>query len=111
MARRNITQYFDDLDDTPLNEEKLNVVHFSLDGTDYVLDLSESNAAKVREAFQPFISAGRKAESSRKKRSGTTKNPDLNRKIREWAKGQGYTIAERGRIPQEIIDAYNGAHA
>ena len=28
MARREITQFFDDLDNTPLNEDEVNVVDF-----------------------------------------------------------------------------------
>ena len=112
MARRNITQDFDDLDDQPLSESELHVVHFSLDGTDYVLDLCDQNAAKVRDAFRPFIDAGRKAESSRKRRSSSTnRDPNLNRKIREWARENGEDVADRGRIPQELIDAYNAAQA
>lgn len=31
--------------------------------------------------------------------------------IREWAKSQGLTVTERGRIPAEIVTQYNAAHA
>ena len=30
--------------------------------------------------------------------------------IREWARENGYEVAERGRIPAEIKDAYHAAH-
>ena len=48
MARREITQFFDDLDNAPLSEEEVNVVDFSVNGIDYTLDLS----AKIRAAFE-----------------------------------------------------------
>ena len=31
------------------------------------------------------------------------------RKIREWAKGQGIDIKERGRVPAEVIEKYQAA--
>ena len=31
--------------------------------------------------------------------------------IREWAQGQGIAVNERGRIPAEIVAAYESAHA
>lgn len=30
--------------------------------------------------------------------------------IREWAKANGHKVADKGRIAQEIITAYNAAH-
>ncbi|MFG2176053.1 histone-like nucleoid-structuring protein Lsr2 [Streptomyces niveus] len=33
---------------------------FSLDGTDYSIELSAANAAKMRQALRPFIDAGRR---------------------------------------------------
>lgn len=41
MARREVTQFFDDLDNTPLTADEVNVVEFSYKGSTYVLDLSE----------------------------------------------------------------------
>lgn len=31
--------------------------------------------------------------------------------IRQWARTAGFTVPERGRIPQDIIDAYDTAHS
>ncbi|KLN37611.1 histone [Corynebacterium diphtheriae bv. gravis str. ISS 4746] len=46
MARREITQYFDDIDNTPLTEDQVHVVRFGVNGINYVLDLSADNAQK-----------------------------------------------------------------
>lgn len=42
-------------------------------------------------------------------RSGISKEESA--KIRAWAKANDHQVAERGRIPETIIDAYNSAHA
>ncbi|CAB0738315.1 Lsr2 family protein [Corynebacterium diphtheriae] len=47
MARREITQYFDDIDNTPLTEDQVHVVRFGVNGINYVLDLSADNAQKI----------------------------------------------------------------
>ncbi|WP_441435264.1 Lsr2 family DNA-binding protein [Arthrobacter sp. RAF14] len=36
--------------------------------------------------------------------------PDLDR-IREWASANGYTVAQRGRIAQKVIEEYDAAQA
>ena len=30
--------------------------------------------------------------------------------VRYWAKGRGFTVGARGRIPADVIEAYNKAH-
>jgi hypothetical protein len=32
---------------------------------------------------------------------------DQNRAVREWAQAKSYQIAQRGRIKQNIVDAFN----
>lgn len=103
MARREITQYFDDLDNTPLSKDEVHVVHFSVDGTDYVLDLSKENAQEFRDVMAPFVSAARLVPQE------TTRRVDPS-EIRKWAQSQGIAIAHRGKIPFAIIDAYHAAH-
>jgi Lsr2 len=113
VARRTVIELTDDLDGSPANE----TVTFSLDGTDMEIDLSQSNAEKLRGALRPFVDAARKADGGRRgvrrgRRGGaaTARNADQTRAIREWAKQQGMEVSERGRIPAKIQDAYNAAH-
>lgn len=35
---------------------------------------------------------------------------EQNRAIRNWARGQGMTVNDRGRIPREVTEAYHRAH-
>lgn len=111
MARREITQYFDDLDGTQLNTENLCTMRFSMEGTDYVIDLSEDNARDFHRVLEPYIHAAHTVTSTAKttrKRIGTGSNA---RAIRQWAEDQGMTVSNRGKIPQAIVDAYDKAHA
>ena len=59
MARKVQVLLEDDIDGTPGAETVL----FSLDGKSYEIDLSEKNADKLREAFAPWIGAGRRVSS------------------------------------------------
>ncbi len=117
MARQVITTLIDDLDGKPADR----TVEFSLDGTNYTIDLSDANAGKLRKALDPFIaagtrvgrgSAGRSAARPAAAASGgrAVGDRDQNRAIREWAVENGHQVSERGRIPQNVIDAYRAAH-
>lgn len=103
MARREITQYFDDLDKTPLTEEQLRVIRFSLEGVNYTLDLSEENAEKFQALLQPYVEVASKAPRER----GAKANPA---DIRAWAAKHGHQVAHRGKIPTKVIEAYHAAN-
>ncbi|WP_151530406.1 MULTISPECIES: Lsr2 family protein [Corynebacterium] len=114
MARREVTQYFDDLDQTPLEEDAVHIVHFAVEGREYVLDLSAENAAKFRQDMQPYMTAGRAVSTAgrgRRKAAAATGRNNQSREIRKWAQDNGYKVAARGKIPQEVYDAYYEAHA
>ncbi len=83
MARRDVVILEDDLEGGPADE----TVKFALDGVQYEIDLSQKNAARLRES----------AAADR----------EQNKAIRTWAKRKGRNISDRGRIPQEIVDEYN----
>ena len=114
MARRVITTLIDDVDGKKADR----TVEFSLDGTNYTIDLSEANAGKLRKALDPYISAGtrmgRAVGRVPVRRAGSTgrtaSSRDENRLIREWAVANGHQISERGRIPQGVTDAYRAAN-
>ena len=103
MARREVTQFFDDLDNSPLTEEELTVIRFSVDGKDYLLDVSKENAEKFHAAMEPFVKAARHPI---KKETRSYRPAD----VREWAAKHGYEVAERGKIPTSVITAYREAN-
>ncbi|MCQ9343044.1 histone-like nucleoid-structuring protein Lsr2 [Corynebacterium kozikiae] len=108
MARREITQYFDDLDNTPLTEEEVHIVNFTVNGVEYVMDLSAKNAEKFLEVLEPYLSSARKLSTGRRPAFSPKYDPKA---VRVWAKGMGYEVSTRGKIPQHIIDEYLQAGA
>ncbi len=111
------TVLIDDFDGTPLSGNS-STTTFSINGTQYEIDLAPANVAKLREALAPFVKAGRRVggpssaakSSSRRPRAGAHSNGSRDvTAIREWARANGHTIGDRGRIPAPIIDAYNAA--
>lgn len=128
MARRIVHQLVDDLDGTVLEVGAGETVLFSLDGVAYEVDLTDENAAALREAFAPYIAAARsvsaragssrgsgagRASASSTRGSGRTQRRAGQRDyapVREWAARNGYTLSERGRVPAAVLEAYDAAH-
>jgi hypothetical protein len=120
MAQRVQVLLIDDVDDT----EGAETVTFALDGVTYEIDLSERNAAALREAFAPWVGHARRVSGSGRS-SGSRGNSGGSRNngrkssssgndtaaIREWARQNGHTVSERGRISAAVRDAYASAHA
>lgn len=108
MARREVTQYFDDFDNTPLAEDEVKVVNFSVNGVDYTLDLSQKNANKFDAALKPFIEVARRKPRGTK-RSARSTNQGQNKRIREWAKENNIAVSSRGRISADVIERFEKA--
>lgn len=98
----------DDLD--PTVTEDVETFSFSFNGASYLIDLGTDNAEAMLLAFEPYIIAGRKEEIKKVLTVPTAKTQSRDTKpIREWAKANGHTIGEKGRIAASIEEAYNSA--
>jgi hypothetical protein len=120
MAQRHIVQLIDDIDES----EAAETVSFGLDGAQYEIDLSESNAAALREALALYIAHARRAgrpngrpvngngyaASGRRARTATRPDREQTAQIREWARNNGHKIGDKGRIPADIVAAWEAAH-
>lgn len=107
----------DDLDGSAAEE----TIRFSYRGNDYAVDLSAKNAAAFDRAIDKFIAAarpartgGRRPASSGRASSRSARAPRATGRedlaaIRAWAAANGYQVSRRGRIPAQILDAYNAA--
>jgi len=104
MARREVTQFFDDLDHTQISEDELEVIHFGVGFNYYTLDVSKENAEKFYEAIAPFVEAARRTPKRKK-----DNRPDP-RQVRAWATERGIEVASRGKIPFNIIQQYKDVH-
>lgn len=114
MAQKVNVVLVDDLDDSEASE----TVSFSLDGTDYEIDLNDGHAAQLRDAFAPYVGAARRANrggatARRSPRPGRPAAAGSDRErvqaIREWARGNGHTVSERGRLSAEVLAAYEAS--
>lgn len=122
MAQQTTIRLVDDIDGTEADE----TVEFSLGRTSYLIDLSEDNAAKLRDALAEFTGAARRTggsttrrrhNSSRRsgkrqlvepapQRAASNGAAPTTKTIRQWAQANGHDIGDRGRIPQSILDAH-----
>ncbi|PRQ10468.1 Lsr2 family protein [Corynebacterium sp. 13CS0277] len=112
MAQKQVTQYFDDLDGRPLTEDEVKTVRFSVDGTDYVLEVSQGNADRFYEVISSYRDAAQRDHSrpnTRRARTGSNTGGIPAKRIREWAHANNIEVSDRGRLPQEIVDQYRRA--
>lgn len=96
---------------------------FALDGTSYEIDLCNAHAQALRDSFAEYVGAARRAGSGGAGRSGGGRRSGRARsaggpggrrrtaEIREWARSNGLTVSERGRIPATVMEKYEAANA
>lgn len=107
MAKTVSVVIFDDID----GSERAETLTFALQGVTYEIDLGDKNRAKLEKAFAPYIEHGRRV-TARPRRSGA---PSVTSRVdraavRAWAREQGLTVSERGRISAEILHQYEAAN-
>jgi hypothetical protein len=117
MAQKTTVQLVDDLDGTASDD--IATVTFGLDGVEYEIDLTGDNADNLRKGLTDFIAAARRTGGRVKRGLGSTATPasegarskEQTQAIREWARSNSWDIADRGRVPSSVIEAFEAAHA
>ncbi|OKJ97531.1 histone-like nucleoid-structuring protein Lsr2 [Amycolatopsis sp. CB00013] len=117
MAQKVSVEIIDDLD----GGEATQTVPFGLDGVQYEIDLSDENAEALREVLDRYVAAGTRTGGRKLRvaagqstaagsgRTTTASDRERNQQVRAWASENGYQVAERGRIPNEIYEAFDNA--
>ena len=118
MAQKVNVVLVDDID----GNDAVETVTFALDGVEYEIDLSEDNANKLRESLSLYTGHGRRTggrrrsgggsgeqKSSRSRSAASNDGPSAS-EIREWARANGHTVPDRGRVSAEVREAYAAAH-
>jgi len=107
MAQKIQTLLIDDLD----GGEAAGTVRFGLDGTEYEIDLSTAHGEELRTALEPYIRHARRTSGTAKRAARSSRGSGAvdTAKVREWAKGQGIEIKERGRVPANVVEKYKTA--
>jgi Lsr2 len=116
MAQKIQVLLVDDMDGGVASE----TVTFGLDGASYEIDLSKDNAARLRNVLAEYVGHARKTGRSAARngaspvrasaRGPARADREQTQAIREWAKKNGFEVKPRGRVPANVIEAYNSAN-
>lgn len=98
MAQKAQVVLIDDLDGSPAKE----TVSFGLGERHYEIDLSTTNAKQLRSELRAYV---RQARATAPPAQPAPRRPAA--AIRQWAQQNGYDVSTRGRIRQDIIEAYD----
>ena len=112
MAQQVNVKFVDDLD----GSDAAGTVSFAIDGRAYEIDLSEDNAARLRDSLASFVAAARKSggtgaaagRRTQKMTASSGRRPQpLDREqtaaIRAWARQNGHQVSDRGRISTTVV--------
>jgi hypothetical protein len=111
MTQRTVVTLEDDL----TGEEADETVSFALDGKAYEIDLSDKNAAALREALAVYVGVARRAgrvNIPAARRGGPLRHVATEvdpAAVRAWAASNGYEVSPRGRISKAVQDAFKAA--
>jgi len=99
--------------------EAADTVTFTVEGKSYECELCEPHLAEFHEAMEVWSSHSRPARAARasqgassrapRRRTGTNGAPSAS-VVREWARSQGLEVSSRGRVPAELLVAFEAAH-
>lgn len=107
QMRKTIVTLLDDIDGTEADR----TIQFGLDGTTYEIDLNETNAKKLETALAPFVEKATRVPGRRSTgQTRTTAGRSFSQNVRAWAKDQGITVPDRGRVPNTVVEQYKAAH-
>ena len=126
MARIETVVFSCDLHEGDEVTEGVAEVSFAFDGSSYEIDLCPDHRTEMEEAFATYVGSARRsnrggsASSSSPRRtsrpaagsgrsSGGSDREEVQR-IREWARENGHTVSERGRLSSTVLEAYRAAH-
>ena len=91
-------------------------VAFTVEGASYECDLCEPHLEEFREAVEIWSSHARPTRTRSgtrrpgSRRRGEAGNRPSTNTVRTWARSQGLDVADRGRLPAEVLAAYEAAH-
>lgn len=105
----------DDITGEPIADGEGGPVTITLGDERFVVDLSDRQREVLRGLLEPYIAAGRPADSLTATRArGATARPSesplpdgpSNAEIREWARNAGIAVPRVGRVPADVRKAY-----
>jgi len=99
--------------------EAADTVIFTVEGKSYECELCEPHLAEFHEAMEVWSSHSRPTRTSRtsrgassrgvRPRAGAGGRPSAS-EVRDWARSHGLEVSTRGRVPAELLAAFEAAH-
>lgn len=112
MAKQTLVQIVDDLDGTVVNEGEGETISFALRGVEYEIDLKNANVDKFDKALAKYVEVATRVGGRKRTKVATGRGGDKSQMqaIRQWARENGWEVSDRGRIPQDVVEAFDEAH-
>ena len=106
------------VDDLDGSDEDVSTILLALDKVNYEIDLSAANEAQLGEKLERFVDAATPVKAQvpavrnqgRKQAKSAPVGKDQAQAVRDWARNQGLTVSERGRISKSVQEAFEAAH-
>lgn len=99
------TTLIDDMDGSTGAKER----YFSINGTNYAMDLTDENFSAFLKTNRPWIDIARVARKPRKQAHRPLTSEER-KALRRWAAINGIQLAERGRFPNEVVAEFLAQH-
>ncbi|MDX2565183.1 Lsr2 family protein [Streptomyces sp. TX20-6-3] len=80
-------------------------VHFSFDGTNYSVDLTEDEKESLGRSLAQYIDVAEEVTIGQQGISQQPSGPDP-AKVRAWAQENGIEVNTKGRVPHSVITRY-----
>ena len=112
MAQRVVKTVISDMSGTELSDRDGESIEFAYRGVQYVIDLTKKEARDFDKALSTYVehaSVVQPRRGSSSKRSASKASPGDLQEIREWARSNGFEVADRGRVKAEVIAAFEAA--
>ena len=102
-----VVSLIDDLDGSEADV----TIKFGYQGQDYEIDLNSDHAAEMRDKLGNFAEHARTVRAHRPghAQTRTAASRQYSAQMRAWATEHGFAIKERGRVPVEVVQAYEEA--
>ncbi|OUC75817.1 histone-like nucleoid-structuring protein Lsr2 [Gordonia lacunae] len=120
MARKQMVTVIDDLDGREIDPDDARTVSWTWLGVHYELDVSPTILTKIEDGKVTIAkllavstrTGGRRrlGPATSRTRATSASDPARNAAIRNWAHSNGYEVSARGRIPLDVIEAFDAAH-
>src|SRR3954452_17340307 len=124
MAQRTYVELVSDISGEahdPDNGVHVETYRFGQGKFAYEVDLTEKEGEVLMTTLDEYVEVARKlgplasapgggGRTARPRSSTATRDREQSRSIRDWARRHEFEVSSRGRIPNEIVEAYDEAH-